>query len=525
MLAFALRRAIWAIPTLFGVSLVVFLLTTLLPDPQAEASAGVSDVASRFRLDELRRARFLDLPRLVNTTPRDVRTTVAECVAHIVAADRDAAFCERRIAHIGGAAFPHLLPRLDDLPPAPRGVVALALAPVARRMGIGEEADLVRADRAILFWRRFWEDRSVDFTEPAVRRAVKRIASRESALLEQELLLVDTFALRELVGAMRTTRDPAALARLTRVAAKVTGRDVASDEERGDERDLTTHVVESTADHAATRAVVSEWLSWWYVHEADYVVLQGGEKVTASIAQTRYAKWVLGAITGQLGLSTRDGLPIFDKLIARAPVTLGMAMLALILSIVVAIPVGVVAAWRRGHAIDYGSAGVVLLVYCIPTFLVAELLATFGRASGAGFVLPVVALSTISLAVMTQQQRASMIEALEQDYVRTARAKGARTARVALVHALRNALVPAMTTAGVQFPALIGGAFVVEEVFDIRGIGWETLRAIESHDVAWIVAVTLLCAVVTTACLVASDIAYGLLDPRVRDPQSRGRAT
>ena len=528
MLAFALRRAIWAIPTLFGVSLVVFLLTTLLPDPEAEANAPSGDVAARVRLDELRRARFLDLPRLVNLSPRDVRTTVDECVAHIVANDADASFCETRIARIGGAALPHLLPRLDDVPPATRGRIALALAPVARRMGIGDADDLSHPDRAALFWTRFWEDRSVDFTEPAIRRSVKRITARDSDLLEQEIRLVDTFALREVMTAMKTAQDPAVLARLTRLAARVTGRDApvrtADTDKTPDDstRPLaSSRILEPTADHAQVRAVVSEWLSWWYVHETDYVVLQGGEKVTASVAQTRYAKWVLGAVTGQLGLSTRDSLPIFDKLVARAPVTLGMAMLAFLLSAVVGVPIGVVAAWRRGHAIDHGTAWAILLVYCVPTFLVAELLALFGHASGVGFALPVLALSTVSLSVVTQQQRASMIEALEQDYVRSARAKGARTLRVAVVHALRNALVPTVTIAGVQFPALVGGAFVVEEVFEIRGIGWETLRAIESHDAAWIVAVTLLCAIVTTACLVASDIAYGLLDPRVRETQAR----
>ncbi len=519
MLAFALRRAIWAIPTLFGVSLVVFLLTTLLPDPEADATIAATDVAARIRLDELRRARFLDLPRLVNVEPRDVRTTVEECTVHIVADDESAAFCEERLARIGGAALPHLLPRLDDLPPAARGRIALALAPVARRMGLGDEAELTHADRAALFWERFWEDRSVDFTEPAVRRSVQRLSTRESDLLEQEIRLVDTFALQQLMVALRTTRDPVALSRLTRMAAHVTGRDVPAAD------GASKYVVEPTSERARVRAVVSEWLSWWYVHETDYIVLQGGEKVTASIAQTRFAKWVLGAITGQLGLSTRDGLPIFDKLLARAPLTLGMSMLALLVSALVAIPIGVVAAWRRGHAVDHGTAGVILLVYSVPTFLVAELLATFGHANGAGLVLPVLALSTVSLSVMTQQQRASMIDALGQDYVRMARAKGARTLRVAVVHALRNALVPTVTVAGVQFPALIGGAFVVEEVFDVRGIGWETLRAIESHDAAWIVAVTLLCAVVTTACLVASDIAYGLLDPRVRETQTRRRTT
>ncbi len=501
MLAFALRRAIWAIPTLFGVSLVVFLLTTLLPEPQLDASKPL-DVSARIQVDELRRARFLDLPRLVNVSPRDVQTKVEECVGHIVAADDDAALCETRLATMGGAALPYLLPRLDNIPPAERGRIALALAPVARRMGVGDEAEMTDPDRAALFWSRFWEDRSVDFTEPAVRRAVKRVAQRGSDLREQEIRLVDTFALRELVEAMRATKDVAVLARLSRIASHVTGRDA---------------VVPENADRATTRAVKSGWLSWWYVHETDYVALQGGEKVTASIGQTRYAKWVLGAVTGQLGLSSRDGQPIFDKLLTRAPVTLGMALLALLASAAAAVPLGVLAAWRRGGRVDHATAVGVLAIYAVPTFLVAQLLSSFGSS----VVLPVLALSTVSLSAMTQTQRAAMIDALGQDYVRAARAKGARTLRVAVVHALRNALVPTVTLAGVQLPALIGGAFVVEEVFGVQGIGWETLRAIEARDVAWIVAVTLLCALVTTASLVTSDIAYGLLDPRVRERQTR----
>jgi peptide/nickel transport system permease protein len=507
MLAFALRRAVWAIPTLFGVSLVVFLLTTLLPDPSA-AEPG-ADVLARLHVDDLRRARFLDLPRFVNLAPHDVRTRVEECVAHIEKGDADAALCEMRLVQIGGAGLPYLLPRLDSLPPAPRGRIALALAPIARRMGVGEPRDLAAPDSAANFWERFWEDRSVDFTEPAVRREVDRLVKRGSDIREEELAVVDTFALKQLVDAMRQTKDQGALVRLTRLASHVASRDV---------------VIEHDDDPKRVRAVISDWQSWWYVHETDYVALQGGEKVTASIAQTRYAKWVLGAATGQLGLSTRDGEPVFDKLLARAPITLVMAFLALLLSAAIAVPLGVLAAWRRGHVIDHATAVVLLAFYSLPTFLIAELLATFGRPEDAR-VLPIIALATVSLSVMTQQQRASMIEALAQDYIVVARAKGARTLRIAVVHALRNALVPTITLAGVQFPALVGAAFVIEEVFGIHGMGWETLRAIESRDAAWIVAVTLLCAVVTTACLVLSDVAYGLLDPRVREQQIRRRRT
>ncbi|HEY8075740.1 MAG TPA: ABC transporter permease [Labilithrix sp.] len=505
MLAFAFRRAIWAIPTLFGVSLMVFMLTTLLPEPEEPARA--DDIEGRIRVDELRRARFLDLPRFLNPSPADVKSRVDDCVAHLVANDADAPLCTQRLAQIGGAGLPVLLPELDKIAPNERGRIALALAPIGRRMGVGSPGELDDPDRAALFWTRFWEDRSVDFTDPAVRRAVQRLASRSDELLEEEIRNVDTFALQELVVEMRHTRDPEALYRLTRMASHVASRDVVSP---------------INADRKQARAVVSDWQSWWYVHDTDYITLQGGEKVAASIGQTRYAKWVLGAVTGQLGLSTRDGAPVFDKLLARAPVTLGMALLALLLAAAIAVPLGVFRAWRQGRTVDHVGAFVMLLLYSVPTFLVAQVLASFGR--GMELVLPVVALATVSVSVMTDQQRASMIEALSEDYVRAARAKGARTLRVVVVHALRNALVPTVTLAGVQFPALVGGAFVVEEVFGIHGMGWETLRAIEARDAAWIVAVTLLCALVTTACLVASDVAYGILDPRVLERQTTRRA-
>jgi ABC-type dipeptide/oligopeptide/nickel transport system permease component len=110
-----------------------------------------------------------------------------------------------------------------------------------------------------------------------------------------------------------------------------------------------------------------------------------------------------------------------------------------------------------------------------------------------------------------------MLEVVGRDYVRTARAKGMPGWRIAVVHALRNALMPTVTLAGLHLPVLLGGAFVVEEVFELPGIGFETLRAIEAHDAAWLMAVVLVCALAVTIGLVASDVAYGALDPRVRE--------
>ena len=110
-----------------------------------------------------------------------------------------------------------------------------------------------------------------------------------------------------------------------------------------------------------------------------------------------------------------------------------------------------------------------------------------------------------------------MLDVLHSDYVRTARAKGLPKWRVLVVHALRNAIVPTVTLAGLQLPLLFGSAIVVEEVFRLPGAGFETMRAVEAHDAAWLVMVVLFTALATMAGLLASDVAHGLLDPRVRE--------
>ncbi len=151
-----------------------------------------------------------------------------------------------------------------------------------------------------------------------------------------------------------------------------------------------------------------------------------------------------------------------------------------------------------------------------------------GGAVGARMELAVMALAVGSLATLSRWQRAAMLEVIRQDFVRTARAKGLSAERVAIVHTLRNALLPMVTLAGLHLPTLLAGAFVVEEVFGIPGVGFETMRAIEAHDAPWLMAVVLATAVTVTLGLVASDVACGAVDPRVREVlarRQRGRAS
>jgi ABC-type dipeptide/oligopeptide/nickel transport system permease component len=519
---------LWAIPTLLGISLVVFFVTSLLPDPAADlpkrAAALVTTSPEAYdALEEQRRTRFLDLPAFFNANPQDVRTRATTAMRHVASDDDRAVLGAHQLAKLGGAALPYVLPALDDLAPAARARVAIALAPVGLRMGTAELEKLTDPDQAALFWSRFWEDRALDFTPPALHRAVHRLALHTTDLRERDLRAVDTYALSAVIPAMHETRDREAIRALAALASHVSGRD-------GE--------IPFDADDDALHRAVDGWDAWWQVHESDYVAFDGAARIAATTLQTRYGKWIFGATTGRLGMSAIDGVPIADKLRERTPVTLLLTALALLSSYAIAVPLGALTAWRRGRAVDVTLAVVLFAMYSLPTFWAAQLLArayapTHGVARPMNLhdtaetlwrlALPVVALMIGSLATLSRYQRAAVLETIRLDYVRTAKAKGASVLRQVVVHALRNAMLPVVTLAGLQFPALLGGAFVVEEVFAVPGIGYETMRAVEAHDEAWLVAIALVTAVITTLALIASDVAYGMLDPRVREATATPR--
>src|SRR5512143_1719462 len=160
MLRYTIRRILWAIPTIFGISIVAFLVTTLIPEPPAlsvaaQRQALEKDPASYDAYVEGRRLRALDVPTFVNPTPRDVRTVVSDCVDHLAKNDEAAPVAAHELARAGGAAFPYLLPTLDRLDPAARRRVAIALLPVAMRMGQDDDLRIKDPDSAPTFWVQF----------------------------------------------------------------------------------------------------------------------------------------------------------------------------------------------------------------------------------------------------------------------------------------------------------------------------------------------------------------------------------
>ena len=234
-----------------------------------------------------------------------------------------------------------------------------------------------------------------------------------------------------------------------------------------------------------------------------------------------------GALRGDLGLSLYSQQPVAALLLERLPATVELAAAALLVTLLVALPLGVLAALRRGSGWDTGAMGFSLLGVSIPNFWLGPLLVLLfslwlgwlpvsGRDGPASVILPALTLGTGLAAVLSRMVRSSLLEVLGEDFIRTARAKGLAPLTVALRHGLGNALLPVLTLLGLQLGALLGGAVVTETVFNWPGIGLLTIEAIQRRDYPVVQGCVLLIALGYVAVNLLTDLLYACADPRVR---------
>src|SRR5712692_2490226 len=230
---------------------------------------------------------------------------------------------------------------------------------------------------------------------------------------------------------------------------------------------------------------------------------------------------------GSLGESTRTHREVLLEIADRFPYTLALTLGAVTLSTVLGLALGIVAALQRGRAADYLTMGFAIVGLSVPTFLIAILgiivfsldlhwLPVSGAFSPASYVLPTVTLSLHSAAVKARITRSSMLEVLGHDYLRTARAKGLRERSVVIRHALKNALIPITTLIGLQFGSLLGGAFIIENIFGWPGIGRLATQAVFNRDFPIVQGTVLVGAVIYFSANLVVDLLYAWLDPRIR---------
>jgi oligopeptide transport system permease protein len=249
----------------------------------------------------------------------------------------------------------------------------------------------------------------------------------------------------------------------------------------------------------------------------------------------QYAKYVQGVFTWDLGPSLVVRNRTVNDIVSEAfPVSLELGGLAMLFALTVGIPLGMLSALRANSIFDYGSMLFANVGFAIPSFLVSTLLIYFFALQWAEYtpfptsgwttweskVLPTIALGLAPMAYFARLTRGSMLETLQQDYIRTARAKGLRWRRVVVVHTLRNSLIPVVTAAGPILGFLITGSFIVETVFAIPGIGVYYVDAVEARDYSVVMGLTVLLALIVILANLVVDLLYGVLDPRTREART-----
>ena len=249
----------------------------------------------------------------------------------------------------------------------------------------------------------------------------------------------------------------------------------------------------------------------------------------------QFGSWLWHILHGDLGTSIFTNLPVAAMIAQRIEPTFSLMAITLVLTILVAVPLGVVAAWKAGSWVDRTIMAFAVFAFSLPVFVVGYVLAyvfalQFEWLPVQGYtplaaglwpwlqnlILPALALGTVYIALIARITRASMLEVLQQDYVRTARAKGLGQRNILFVHALKNAAVPIVTVIGIGIALLIGGAVVTESVFAIPGLGRLTIDAILRRDYPVIQGIVLLFSFLYVLVNLMVDVTYTLVDPRIR---------
>ena len=241
----------------------------------------------------------------------------------------------------------------------------------------------------------------------------------------------------------------------------------------------------------------------------------------------QYGRFLKGALHGDFGQSIRHGEPAFGLVLERMPATFELAGAALLLALCLAIPAGIVSAVRRNTPLDYVATVVALFGQSLPTFWLGimlilvfsvqfHLLPSSGRGTLEHLILPAVTLGLFTTARITRLTRSGMLEVLNQDYIRTARAKGVNGPPVVWKHALKNAAIPIVTIIGIELGTLLGGSVITETIFAWPGVGRLSVQAIANRDYPVVQAAVFLLATTFVAVNLLVDVVYTYLDPRIR---------
>lgn len=240
----------------------------------------------------------------------------------------------------------------------------------------------------------------------------------------------------------------------------------------------------------------------------------------------RYVIYMGGVLRGDFGTSWVNGETVLSRFANRLPNTLKLSFLAMLFAVAVGTPLGIGSAIRQYSLLDYGSSFVAMLLFSLPAFWLGTMcqilfclnlhwLPVSGIDTAKHFILPTIILGANTMATMIRMSRTSMLDVIRQDYIRTAKAKGASSRAVINHHALRNSLIPIVTQMGVSFAGTIGGAVVTENIFAIPGIGTMLLNAVKSRDVPVVLGTVIFVTIIVGVINLVVDLLCAIIDPRI----------
>jgi ABC-type dipeptide/oligopeptide/nickel transport system permease component len=475
-----LRRLLWLGPTLVLITIVTFgALSAALP--------------GELEVDPL--------PLFFNPHPGAVERLALRALRQVADAEGPAPEAEQELARLGGAALPFVLPALDSLSPDGRARVVKALRPVGARMGF-EIDESWESSRQVLFWTRFWEERSIDYRPSFARRAVARVAQRSTSLRDAEVRQLDTYALDELMSQLfpvRSDMDVDRVRRLTELAADMTGEDQLR--------------LSAGADVARGRRAASAWMDWWSRNRTHFKIYDGTERITAMLRDTRYGGWVVQAIRRKLGL-LRSGRPAWDVLREGSLVTLPLLGCGVLGSVAaVALRGALVGLGQGGWARLLGAFG--LLRAAFPAVVLAVLLSPFAAGFGGRVAIGVLVM-LLAGAPLSAFSRAATAEVTDAEFIRTLRSLGGSRFQLGLA-TLRLSSAALLVQLGVQLGGLLSLTFVIEYALGLPGLGTQTVEALRRPDLNWLMAISICSASFVGLVQAFGGAFLGVLDPRSRD--------
>ncbi len=468
----ALRRMLWLAPTLVGVTMIAFWAIS-----RALAPSGAN----------------AELPLFFNPHPTGISDAAWTAAEQVAADGPDAEQAANTLVRLGGAALPHVLPRLDSLSPEGRQRVARALTPLAARMDTAVDQTLRQNDSAVEFWSRFWEENFVDFNDVIVRRVVTRYAQRASALRLRELKRLDTFALDELIGQMERAvaqQDAGQLRRLSAAASQVTEKD---------------WVLPLGATPDGIAAINSKWQSWWAAERRNYVNLTGVERLLSPLLQTRYATWVRETVRSQFGVLA-SGQPALSALKERAPTTLLLLFIGLLGGTLLGMLSGALTGLLSPQRARLTQATLGILLMAFP----AGVLITVGRpeSSFGKFSVALTLMLLLGALLVARYQRRATVRLLEERWVRNYAALGASNTRLIWL-TLRPSSNIAVSTMAPHTSTLLSAAFVLEYALGLDGIGPTTITALIERELSWVMLVAVATAALVGVIQISSDLLIG----------------